>query len=74
MSDNLSFDSNVVLHLLSKNTVKADHAEHLLQAGGVISVQVLDEVTSVLQKKLKLNWPEIAELISLIEGMCRVEV
>ena len=40
-------DSNIVLSLLSGDAAKADQALALLEAGGVISVQVLNEVTSV---------------------------
>jgi predicted nucleic acid-binding protein len=49
------FDSNVVLYLLSGDAAKADRAEALLEAGGVISVQVLNEVTSVCRRKLKMR-------------------
>ena len=35
------FDTNVLLYLLSKDAAKADRAEALLAAGGVVSVQVL---------------------------------
>jgi len=40
-------DSNVVLYLLSGDATKADRAQTLVAAGGVISVQVLNEVTAV---------------------------
>ena len=51
-------DSNVVLYLLSADATKADRAQTLLEAGAVISVQVLNEVTSVCLRKLKMPWPE----------------
>ncbi|MEE8398614.1 MAG: PIN domain-containing protein [Desulfobacterales bacterium] len=37
-------DTNVLLYLLSSDTDKADRAEAILQTGGVISVQVLNEM------------------------------
>jgi predicted nucleic acid-binding protein len=46
-------DSNVVLYLLSGDAAKADQAQAILASGAVISVQVLNEVTSVCQRKLK---------------------
>jgi predicted nucleic acid-binding protein len=48
-------DSNVILYLLSADAVKADAAEKLIAQQPTISVQVLNEVTSVCQRKLKLS-------------------
>jgi predicted nucleic acid-binding protein len=47
-------DSNVVLYLLSGEACKADRAEALLRARPTISVQVLNEITSVCLRKLRL--------------------
>ena len=41
------FDSNVLLYLLSDDPVKNGIAEGLLQNGGTISIQVLNEIASV---------------------------
>ena len=47
-------DSHVVLYLLSGDIAKANRAQQLLQDGGIVSVEVLNEVTSVCQRKLKM--------------------
>src|SRR3546814_16234338 len=65
-------DSNVVLYLLSEDSAKADKAESLLKAGPVISVQVLNEVTHVCVRKLKMGWDEIAQFLELVRGFCKV--
>jgi len=52
-------DSNVVLYLLSGDAPKADRAQALLTAGAFISGQVLNEVTSVCLRKLKVPWPKL---------------
>lgn len=65
-------DSNVVLHLLSGDSSKADKAENLLIAGPVISVQVLNEVTHVCRLKLQMNWNEIAQFLELVRKFCKV--
>lgn len=67
------FDTNVLLYLLSGDRVKADRAEALLVAGGVISVQVLNEFTAVTSRKLKMNWPDIREVLSTVRAVCTVE-
>ena len=66
-------DSNVVLYLLSGDQAKADRAESLLNEGAVISVQVLNEVTNVLRRKLKMDWPEIREFLALLLSFVMVE-
>jgi predicted nucleic acid-binding protein len=66
------FDSNVILYLLSGDVAKADRAQSLLAAGAVISVQVLNEVTSVCQRKLKMPWAEIDALLLAVKAACKV--
>jgi predicted nucleic acid-binding protein len=65
-------DSNVVLYLLSGDAIKADRAEAILQAGGVISVQVLNEVASVCRRKLKMPWEEIDALLLAVKTACEI--
>jgi predicted nucleic acid-binding protein len=65
-------DSNVVLYLFSSNTVKADRAEALLQSGGLISVQVLNEVASVCLRKLKMTWKDIDSVLETLKSTCEV--
>lgn len=66
------FDSNVILYLLSADTAKADRSESLLGQGGVISVQVLNEVVSVCRRKLKMPWEEIDALLAALKSACAV--
>jgi predicted nucleic acid-binding protein len=65
-------DSNVILYLLSADAAKADVAETLLAQQPTISVQVLNEVTAVCQRKLKLAWPETLDLLNAIKANCKV--
>ena len=64
-------DSNVILYLLSADACKADRAEALLCQRPVISVQVLNEVTSVCRRKLQLGWPETLELLAAVKASCQ---
>ena len=59
-------DTNVLLYLLSADSGKADVAEELLRKGGIISVQVLSEFTSVCSRKLKMSYGEIREILTTI--------
>ena len=65
-------DSNVVLYLLSGDEAKAERAEALLKTNPIISVQVLNEVTSVCRRKHKLEWIEIQTLLDAIKSYCSV--
>jgi len=65
-------DSNVVLYLFSSDTVKADRAESLLQSGGLISIQVLNEVASVCLRKLKMTWEDVDAVLETLKSTCEV--
>ena len=66
-------DTNVLLYLLSSDADKANRAESLLRAGGLISVQILNEITNVARRKLAMSWLEINELLMLIRSVCPVQ-
>jgi predicted nucleic acid-binding protein len=73
MSGKSFIDSNVILYLMSEDHAKADQAENVMTASSVVSVQVLNEVTSVARKKLQLSWAQIDAFLSSIKGICHVE-
>ena len=58
-SDKAFFDTNVLLYLLSEDTVKADRAESVIVQGGIISAQVLNEFASVARRKMAMPLPEV---------------
>ena len=65
-------DSNIILYLFSSNALKADKAEEILANGGIISVQVLNEVVSVCRRKLKLSWDEIDGLLLALKANLQI--
>lgn len=65
-------DTNILLYLLTADHEKADRAEMIVQGGGLISVQVLNEMASVARRKLSMSWGEINELLALIRSLCSV--
>lgn len=66
-------DSNVILYLLSKDAKKADAAEAALRAGGLISVQELNELTNVALRKIGMSWAETNQFLASIRSLCAVE-
>ena len=65
-------DTNVLLYLLSTDSEKANRAEAVIEAGGTISVQVLNEFASVAARKLKMALPEIREILDTLRTICTV--
>jgi predicted nucleic acid-binding protein len=72
-TDKAFFDTNIVLYLLSEDTRKADKAEAVIVLGGVISVQVLNEFSSVASRKLKMTYVEIRDTLSIVRALCQVQ-
>jgi predicted nucleic acid-binding protein len=73
MSDPEVFiDTSVLLYLLSADNHKADQAEIIVRAAGLISVQVLNEMANVARRKLAMSWMEINEVLALIRSICPV--
>jgi predicted nucleic acid-binding protein len=60
-------DTNILIYAFAESEAKAEAAEAALSAGGVISVQVLNEFTHVCSRKLKLSWAEIEERRAVIK-------
>jgi len=67
------FDTNVLVYMASGRTAKADRAERLVRDGGIISVQVLNEIANVARRKMRLSWPETRAFLSLMRGLLPVE-
>ena len=65
-------DTNILLYLLSADNDKADQAEIILRAGGLISVQVLNEMANVARCKLAMSWMEINEVLALVRSICPI--
>lgn len=63
-------DTNVLVYALTHDVPRAEVAEALLAAGGVVSVQVLNEFASTARRKLAMTWEEIAEASTAIRALC----
>jgi predicted nucleic acid-binding protein len=67
------FDTNVLVYIASGDPVKADRAEAIIADGGVISVQVLNELANVARRKMRMTWPDVHALLSTLRGLLTVE-
>lgn len=66
------FDTNVLLYLAGSDAAKAERAEALLEVGGVISVQVLNEMASVARRKMNLDWDQTHGMLGALRGLLEV--
>jgi predicted nucleic acid-binding protein len=70
MPDRAFLDTNVLIYALAKDDPRSMPAEELLAAGGVISVQILNEFASVARRKMSMSWKEVAEALGAIRVLC----
>jgi predicted nucleic acid-binding protein len=66
------FDTNLLLYVASGDPAKADRAEKLIGAGGMISVQVLNEIANVARRKMGMSWTETRAFLSMIRDLLPV--
>jgi len=64
------FDTNVLIYAFSQDDPRTEVSRILLATGGIVSVQVLNELTAVLRRKLKMNWKEVAEALDAVRVLC----
>lgn len=63
-------DTNLLVYAALEPDPRSDRARDLLAAGGMISVQVLNEFASVARRKLRRPWPEIEQALRAIRSFC----
>lgn len=67
------FDTNVLVHIASGDAAKADRAEEIIGDGGVISVQVLNELTNVARRKMRMTWPDTHSFLSTLRSLLTIQ-
>lgn len=70
MNDRPFFDTNVLVYVVGERDDRTAPAEALVASGGVVSVQVLNELVSVVRRKLGMTWDEIGEALAAIRTLC----
>lgn len=65
-------DTNVLVYFAERERTHFIRAAELLEDGGIISVQVLNEFVNVIRHKFKRDWPDIHEALDLIRALAEV--
>lgn len=60
------FDTNVLIYAFAAGDWRSARAESLLAEGGVIGVQVLNEFTNVVRRKLGWGWSQADAALAVI--------
>jgi predicted nucleic acid-binding protein len=66
------FDTNVIAYFASTDAPKAQRSGELLRAGGIVSVQALNEFASIARRKYALPWPSIRTVLAAVRSTCTV--
>lgn len=66
-------DSNVLLYAVSSDATKAPIAATLVEDGGTISVQVLNEFANIAFKKHRRSWIDIGHALRVLRAQLRVQ-
>ena len=64
------FDTNVLLYRINAADPRQSRARALTDAGGLISVQSLNEFTNVARRKLKLDWDAVDRQLRALRLLC----
>ena len=65
-------DTNIIIYFVSEESSRALRSAELLRAGGLVSVQVLNEFTSVVRRKFSFQWSAVRLAIASVRDTCRV--
>lgn len=65
-------DTNILIYALGEERPKSDRALAAIEAGGVVSVQVLNEMVHVLRRKRGLEWEVVADILELTRRLLTV--
>ncbi|KQT31843.1 hypothetical protein ASG29_08060 [Sphingomonas sp. Leaf412] len=66
------FDTNILIYSLEGDQVRSRIAGDVVASGGWISVQVLNEVTNVLRRKLRREWAQVDVALQVFRSTLNV--
>lgn len=69
MNSKSFLDTNILIYAFASGDPRKPEAERLMEQGGAISVQVLNEFANVSLRKLGLKWDEIAKRLETIKSL-----
>ncbi|HEX4077302.1 MAG TPA: PIN domain-containing protein [Rhizomicrobium sp.] len=62
-------DTNILLYAFTTGVPRSARAEALLEEGGTVSVQVLNEFVNVSRRKLRRPWQDIEDALGVLKTL-----
>jgi predicted nucleic acid-binding protein len=69
MSAKPFLDTNILIYAFATGDPRETKAEALLAAGGIISVQVLNEFTNVMRRKRNWKWADVESALEVLRTL-----
>lgn len=73
MQDSIFLDSNILLYAIGNDKYKKSLSIELIKKTPVITVQVLNEISNIMIRKLKLSYQDIHRIIDFIIRKCIIK-
>ncbi len=70
MSDKVFLDTNILLYTIGHDDLRTPVAEALVRQGGIVSVQVLNELAAVAHRKLEMSWQDVTSALGALRILC----
>ena len=67
------FDTNLIVYFAIQNAPHSGRAAELIEGGGTISVQVLNEFTNVARSRMRMSWDEVNDTLQLLQDLLDVQ-
>jgi len=65
-------DTNILVYFSIQASTRSGRAAEIVEAGGNVSVQVLNEFANVARSKMRMDWDEISEAVDFISSLLQV--
>lgn len=72
MQDRIFLDSNILLYAIGNDKYKKNLSIELIKKTPVITIQVLNEISNIMIRKLKLSYQDIHRIINFIIQKCDI--
>lgn len=70
MSADAFFDTSILVYAIARNDPRHSISHELLAEGGILSIQVLNELAAIAHRKLKMSWVDITNVLSAVRELC----
>lgn len=69
MSAEAFIDTNILVYAFAGDEARRPQARRIVAAGGVVSVQVLNEFVDAARRKLRQDWPQVQEALASLSAV-----